>query len=239
MLEHEVWNRKGEVSHEMSQLGYVGCIIITFALAVAVFFSSANAIAGYIGANGLNWFAAIACLIIGFVGMLVSSAVFTNSKSPVVSGLGVTGLAFFSGVMFAPVFSITDPNIIGLATVITTGLFATLSFVSILASLFGRLDTDSWGPMLMQVLIVLIVAQFAGIILAAFGLALPVFNGIWQTVIAWVSIVLFSLFIIYDWNQALKLDRTYDNAIDAAGALMMDWLNILISVIRLLSNTND
>jgi FtsH-binding integral membrane protein len=50
---------------------------------------------------------------------------------------------------------------------------------------------------------------------------------------------LFCAYIIYDWNRALRLPYTVDNAIDAAVALYLDIMNLFIHLLRILGKSQS
>ena len=233
MFDHDVWDRKGKAS-TIGQLDYVLAISVSFAIALVIFYTSAKYFSTILAGSDSTWTIVLA-LIVGFVGMLLSSAMFTASNNPAVSGLGVASLAASAGLLCSPTFLTVPAETITFAAITTTCIFTSLSVVSIVASLFGKLNTDSWGLPLMQLLGGLIVFQIINIVLGSLTIIPPAIFSSGVGFMSWVTIILFTFYIVYDWNQALKIDLTFDNAIDASGALLLDWLNIFLAIVNIKS----
>jgi FtsH-binding integral membrane protein len=234
--DHSVWTRV-DGQHSLTMTGYIATITLSFGLALSAFFCTAITLEDLLKQNGYNIITILACLILGAVGMFIGSAVFQKSDDPTVSAIGVGVMAISTGVMVAPIFILVSSEIILMSAAITMVLFLGLSVGSIIASLYGALDTDDLGPILFQCLIALLFAGFAQIIARSFfGWTMPEFDSMFTTIKAWASILVFSGLIVYDWNQALKLQRSMDNAIDASGALFLDWINVFINVVQLYIN---
>ena len=51
----------------------------------------------------------------------------------------------------------------------------------------------------------------------------------------WVCVVLFSLYIAYDWARAQQYPKTVDNAIDCAMDIYMDIINLFLDLVRILN----
>ena len=91
-------------------------------------------------------------------------------------------------------------------------------------------SVEHWGGFLLTGLTALIVCQFGSIILASFGYPMQLAF----TALDWVGIFLFSLYIFYDMNQAMRADFTTRNALRFAISM---YLNIINLFLRLLSTS--
>ena len=114
---------------------------------------------------------------------------------------------------------------------ITTGLVVTLGLVG---AVYPK-SLESWGIYLLGGLLVLIFGQFvvliAGMLGANVGGAMTVFD--------WIGVALFSAYVVYDLNRAMRVERTHDNAIDCAVAIYLDFLNLFLRLLRLLGTRKD
>jgi FtsH-binding integral membrane protein len=72
-------------------------------------------------------------------------------------------------------------------------------------------------------------------ILGAFGVNI----GGAMTVLDWIGVVLFSAYVIFDMNRAMRLPRTLDNSIDAAVAVYLDFANLFVRLLSLLGQRRD
>ena len=114
---------------------------------------------------------------------------------------------------------------------ITTGMTVGLGF---LGAMWPR-SLASWGGWLFGALLVLILGQFSTMLLGAFGL--PVRGA--MTVFDWIGVVLFSAYIIFDLNRAMRVPATHDNAVDCAVAVYLDFANLFVRLMSLLGDRKD
>ncbi|QQS23321.1 US12 family protein [bacterium] len=112
----------------------------------------------------------------------------------------------------------------------TTIFFATLTITAVIgiAGILYPKSVAHWGGFLLTGLIALIVCQFGAILLASFGY--PVQFAF--TALDWVGVFIFSLYIFYDMNQAVRAEFTTRNALTFAVGM---YLNIINLFLRLLS----
>jgi modulator of FtsH protease len=131
---------------------------------------------------------------------------------------------FLSGLTLAPLLtSILGMNgggsIIANAFMLTTVAFGSLSVFA----MNTKRDFSAMGKMLFITLIVVVVASLINIFLH---------SPMMQLVIASISSILFSAFILYDTQNILK--GRYETPIEAAIALYLDFLNLFISLLQIL-----
>lgn len=134
------------------------------------------------------------------------------------------GFTFLSGLTLAPLLS----NILGIkggasivanAFILTTVAFGGLSVFA----MNTKRDFSSMGKMLFITLIVVVVAGLINIFFH---------SPILQLVIASVSSILFSAFILYDTQNIIK--GAYETPIEGAIALYLDFLNLFVSLLQIL-----
>ena len=60
-----------------------------------------------------------------------------------------------------------------------------------------------------------------------------------MTAFAWLGVLVFTLYVAYDWSQALNKEYTLDNAIDASGGLILDAINLFINILQIFSGNRN
>jgi FtsH-binding integral membrane protein len=166
-----------------------------------------------------------AFFIVIFVVAITGSVMGDKSDNPLISLLGYTLVAVPFGLMLGPVFALYPKADVTKALFITTLLVVALG---VIGALIPK-DLRGWGTWLFGGLLVLI----GGLILVPFVGALGVDVGGALTLVDWLGVALFSGMVIFDWNRAMRMARTPDNAIDIARAVYLDWVNLLLYVLRL------
>ena len=136
---------------------------------------------------------------------------------------------FVTGLTLAPTLSafLAMPggaNIITEAFVLTTVAFGGLSIFA----MNTKRDFSAMGKMLFITLIVVIVASLINIFMAS-----PLF----QLIIASVSSILFSAFILYDTQKIIR--GNVETPVEAAVMLYLDFLNLFISLLQILGIFNS
>lgn len=163
----------------------------------------------------------LGAFVVSVVGIIVALA----SSNPLVSLLGYSLVILPMGVITGPVFAQFEHASIMRILFLTGGVTAVLGLV-------GAVIPDSlegWGSWLLGALTLLILGQVGVIIAAAMGLEI----GRAMTILDWVGVVLFSGYIIYDFNRAMHVERTHDNAIDCALAVFLDFINLFLRLLSL------
>lgn len=188
---------------------------------------AASLLAASVGAYiGLGFAATISSMYFVFV-ILEFAVLFGLFAAKKKAGLNLVLLfafTFLSGLTLAPLLtSILGLNggggIIANAFMLTTVAFGSLSVFA----MNTKRDFSAMGKMLFITLIVVVVASLINIFLH---------SPIMQLVIASVSSILFSAFILYDTQNILK--GRYETPIEGAIALYLDFLNLFISLLQIL-----
>ncbi|AEG61105.1 Bax inhibitor-1 family protein [Desulforamulus ruminis] len=210
-LSASVYERTGDDTLSASMYNFVigACLLLGFAVTAFTAFT----------------FADLQLTILHYVGYLVSSIagiiISSKSKSAVVSFLGYMMVVVPFGVILGPALNPLAPGLIHQAAVITGAITGTmLIFSTAFPSFFAGL-----GRVLLIGLIGLVVANVITWVM-----------GIHPTILSWISAVLFSLYIGYDWYRAQNIPFTMDNAVDVCVSLYLDIINLFLSILRILSD---
>jgi len=134
------------------------------------------------------------------------------------------GFTFVSGLTLAPLLT----NILGMAggaaIVANAFMLTTVAFGGL--SMFAmntKRDFSAMGKMLFITLIIVVVASLMNIFFQ---------SSLMQLVIASVSAILFSAFILYDTQNIIK--GHYETPIEGAVALYLDFLNLFVALLQIL-----
>lgn len=160
-------------------------------------------------------------LIIGyFICCIIGSVMTAMSSNPFVSFIGYNFIAVPIGALLSlslptyPIQHILSALII--TACVTVGMIV---FAMIKPNIFAKLG---WS-----LFIALLIALIAEVIAMLLGYRGDIFN--------WIFVVLFSLYIGYDWHKAQAYPKTVDNAIDSAVDLYLDIINIFIRILSIIS----
>jgi FtsH-binding integral membrane protein len=94
----------------------------------------------------------------------------------------------------------------------------------------------SWGSALFVSLIALIIVQlFLPLIYYACGLPLKGLTHL----LDWIGILLFSAYLVFDFNRAQEVTKTLDNAISCGISVFLDMVNIFIRLLELFGVKTD
>jgi len=134
------------------------------------------------------------------------------------------GFTFLSGLTLAPLLSHIlgikgGASIVANAFILTTVAFGGLSVFA----MHTKRDFGAMGKMLFITLIVVVVAGLINIFFQ---------SPILQLVIASISSILFSAFILYDTQNIIR--GAYETPIEGAIALYLDFLNLFVSLLQIL-----
>ena len=134
------------------------------------------------------------------------------------------GFTFVSGLTLAPLLTnilgmAGGANIVANAFMLTTVAFGGLSMFA----MNTKRDFSVMGKMLFITLIVVVVASLMNIFFQ---------SSLMQLVIASISAILFSAFILYDTQNIIK--GRYETPIEGAIALYLDFLNLFVALLQIL-----
>jgi len=217
-----VWKRKRDHSHDQLTPGIYAFIVsaVTAAGILVTFL--------FVGLSSYwepsPWGTMLLCVLM-IVGGMFGSLIAILSPKPGTSFTGFMIVAVSFGLPLGPLLAMyTDADIAHI-------LGATLLVVIALGTI-GALVPKSLGgigSLLISSITILLVAYLAVPVSNLLGYAYP----IPFSVLDWVGIILFSVLVIVDWNRAMRLAYTLDNAVDSAVAIYLDWFNIFIRLLSL------
>lgn len=170
-----------------------------------------------------SWLLILGTFAVAIIGLLISFL-----DSTFIATIGYSILCAGFGAMLGPMLAMyTLPSV-------ATIFFATLTITAVigLAGVVYPKSVEHWGGFLLTGLTALIVCQFGAILLSMFGYSAQFAF----TALDWIGIFLFSLYIFYDMNQAVRAEYTTRNALTFAVGM---YLNIINLFIRLLSIFGD
>jgi len=188
---------------------------------------AASLLAASVGAYvGLGFAATIASMYFVFVILefVFLFGLFAAKKKAGLNLVLLFGFTFLSGLTLAPLLTSIlglsgGGGIIANAFMLTTVAFGSLSVFA----MNTKRDFSAMGKMLFITLIVIVVAGLINIFLK---------SPMMQLVIASISSILFSAFILYDTQNIIK--GRYETPIEGAIALYLDFLNLFISLLQIL-----
>lgn len=120
----------------------------------------------------------------------------------------------------------------------TASVFKIFGLTSVVVAVCGTIGViypkslESYGMYLFGALVVLLVCYFGVIILSAMGIAVA---GA-LTVLDVIGVIIFSALTIYDFNQAMHVERNVNNAINSGINIYLDFVNIFIRLLSLLGD---
>ena len=149
---------------------------------------------------------------------------YAAKRKPGLNMILLFGFTFLSGLTLAPLLSSVlglkgGGSIVANAFILTTVAFGGLSVFA----MNTKRDFSGMGKMLFITLIVIVVAGLINIFFH---------SPILQLVIASISSILFSAFILYDTQNIIK--GAYETPIEGAIALYLDFLNLFVSLLQIL-----
>lgn len=220
MFKSDVWERKGYDTLEKSAF----IRLVAFATMLSIGLVALGAVYTYRMTMSMPMF------IGTIVGMFAGVIAFSLSKNPAISTLGVIVMSISAGMMIGPVTAAYEVATVMQAVVITGGIVVTMSVIGVM---FPKVF-EGFGPYLLAGLTMLIFAQFAQLIFIALGFE----QALEMPILAWIGIGIFTLYVAFDWSRALSIPMTPDNAIDAAGAITLDAINIFLRVLQILGGSS-
>lgn len=154
-----------------------------------------------------------------YIVMAVFGTVMANlSQNPIVSFIGYNFVVVPIGAVLSLLLPEYSASVIMPSIVVTAVIVAAMLIVAtILPKFFAKL-----GRALLVTLIVAIVAEVVAALLGYRG-----------TAFSWIFVILFSLYIGFDWSRAQRYPKTVDNAVDSALDIYLDIINLFIRLLDL------
>jgi FtsH-binding integral membrane protein len=215
MATASVWDRRGEST--MSANLYVSMITWWTALGMAV-----SAVAAY---WSLSWRPSALSLWLAVLVGLAGAAIAAKSESPAVSVGGYMMLAASLGLTTGPY--VAHYSAASVTRIMTLTCSVVVSLGAVGAIIPDRLG--GWGSWLLGGLLVLLAGLVLLPLLSLAGLPIGGMLTFWD----WLGIALFSGYVVYDVNRALRIPYTMDNSIDSAVQIYLDLVNLFIRLLAL------
>lgn len=168
--------------------------------------------------------------IVGYFGCAFTGIIMSaKSTNPLISFIGynlvVVPVGLVVGIVVKSYVKNGDANLVFQAIVLTTIITATMIALSIaFPKFFSKL-----GGLLLGALTGLIIAELFSLFLFPWM----------QTVLAWISAIIFTLYIGYDYWHAQQYPKTLDNAIDSAVDIYLDIINLFLDILEILGDSGS
>lgn len=163
-------------------------------------------------------------LLIGYFVLCFAGIFLSRSKNPGISFIGYNLVVVPVGALLAislPAYSMTH---IFSAIVITGIVVAVMMIISTLfPNLFSRLGSTLF--------IALSISLLAEIVAMLFSFDGGIFN--------WIFVIIFSLYIGFDWYRAQQFPKSLDNAIDCVIDLYLDIINLFLRILEIVARNKD
>lgn len=224
-LGEAVWDRNTVGAGTMSRTGYLG--------AVSGFTVYGLILATLVAAKTMSWHpeSILLWLFIGLGIPIAGIFLALGSSHWPTSLAGYTMVVVGLGAVTGPTVALYETGVVLSALGATAGVTVVTSAVGVL---YPK-SLASWGGYLFGALLALVFVRVAQTIMASMGVSESIWYMPW---IEYGAAVLFSLYIIFDWNRALRLDHTLDNAVDCALAIFLDIINLFITLLRIFGNSS-
>ena len=162
--------------------------------------------------------------LIGYFVLCFAGIFMSRSTSPLVSFIGYNLVVVPIGALLAISLPSYEPELI-LSAIIVTGIVVAIMMLlaTLLPNIFAKM-----GHVLFIALTVSLIAQFIAMLLGYGGNA---FN--------WIFVIIFSLYIGFDWYRAQQFPKSLDNAIDCVLDLYLDIINLFLRILQILARRDD
>lgn len=150
---------------------------------------------------------------------------------------GYTMVVVGMGAICGPTVALFDTGVVMNALVATCGVTIVMSIIGIVV----RRSLEHWGGYLFGILVVVVLVSIARLFFPVSmdapgpnvkGMAILLYY-LWL-VFDYLVAILFCFYIIYDWNRALRIPWTLDNAVDCAMAIFLDVINLFVRILSIM-----
>ncbi len=171
-----------------------------------------------------EWVFFICVLICSLAGTCIA----LGSMNPLISLVGYVMVAGPFGLLLGPVVGMYEAASVVKVLYITGAVTGVLS---IIGAAIPR-SLESWSGFL-----------FAGLIVVLFGtIGIPLLGWVFPgvpiegalTMIDWLAVFVFSGYIVFDMNRAMRVPATVNNAVDCSLALYLDIINLFIRLLSIM-----
>lgn len=215
-----VWERTGD----STMSGNLYAFWITFWTAVGI---ATSAVAASLA---LSWEYSLVLVVPAFIASTVGILIAHNNDDPLISIGGYLLLTVSFGAITGPVAAMYTPASVARILFLTTTVVIGLGITGAI----HPQSLENWWSWLLGGLLLLLAGQIL-LPLAAY-LGIPVGNA--MTLWDWAGVALFSGFVLFDLNRAMKIPYTMNNAVDAAVEVYLDFINIILRLLSLLGEAD-
>jgi FtsH-binding integral membrane protein len=222
---NNVWSRTRGYSmyDEITANAYNLIFALTTAFGTAVYgFSAAQTLHATI-----NWWISLGLFVVALIGCFVAVIDFPPLKI-----IGLTMISGGLGLISGPYighFKLASVVEIAAATVMLTLILGAIG------TLIPK-SLSNWGTTLLTLLVALILMQIL-LPLAYSLMGLPM-AGL-RNALDWLGVILFSAYIVYDFNRAQELQKTVSNAMDCGVSVFLDIANLFIRLLSIFGQSSD
>ena len=162
-----------------------------------------------------------------FLLALAGTFMVRKSANPVISFVGYNLIVIPIGMVIA--VSVTLYGLIGYSSVVATafGITAAVTLVMMfVSSLYPQVFLRMGWTLAITLLATIVIEVIMMFVGANLG------------IIYYIVVVIFCLYVGYDWAKANAIEKTADNAIDSACELYLDIANLFLRIMRILARAN-
>ena len=163
-------------------------------------------------------------LLVGYFVCCVVGILITRSDSPITSFIGYNLVVVPIGAVLSVSLPHYNPQDILSSIAVTSAVVAVMTTIATSAPQFFT----KLGPTLFVTLLIAIIAELAATFVGYGG---GIFN--------WLFVLIFTLYIGYDWHKAQMYPKTLDNAIDSSLEIYLDIINLFVRLLSLFSRDDD
>lgn len=217
----EVAEGESAISTSLYNLVMGGTVAYGLLVNALIVWAFGQTLLHYIVANpSLYYVILIAYVILGIIGILMSK----KSKSALISFIGYNLLVLPLGAVLAVYVSVFPAILVAKATLLTG--FITLFMMGI-GSAFPQFFSKMAGTLAITLIVTLIVE-----VISVF------FFGYSGTLFDYIFVLVFSLYIGFDFSRSQAYAKTLDNAVDSAVDIYLDIVNLFIRILSILGKRN-
>lgn len=217
----EVMEGESVISNSLYNLVMGGTVAYGLILNALIVWQCSDAIISFLNAKpGAYFVILIGYIILGFTGIIMAK----KSKSALISFVGYNLLVVPLGVILAVYVTAFPPMLVAKAMLLTG--FITLFMMGIgsaFPQFFARM-----GATLAIALIVTLIVELISVF----------FFGYSGTMFDYIFVLIFSMYIGYDFSRSQAYAKTYDNAVDSAVDIYLDIINLFIRILAILGKRN-
>ena len=182
-----------------------------------------NGLLAYVSTEFMLQVNPIIFIIAYFISCMIGTVITHRSSNPIISFVGYNLIAVPIGLLLSLVVPFYSIDLVLSAILITaaiTGIMMALSVV--FPNIFEKMG----------------IALFVSLLIAIIAETIAMLCGYGGDAFNWIFVILFSLYIGYDWHKAQQYSKTVDNAVDCSVDLYLDIINIFLRILRLLGRSS-